>query len=273
MLQNKTMALFTEEHIISSAFLQHTVTISCFLPTDIQYPEEMDLLLINDGQNMEELGLTLMLDELINKKEIEPLVCVAIHTGAERKSEYGTSKCADYMGRGAKAYLYTRFVFEELLPFIYTTYNVASFKNKSFAGFSLGGLSALDIVWNHPKEFVRAAVFSGSLWWRTRGLEDGYDEQTDRIMHMQIKEGGFYPWLKFFFEAGALDETMDRNHNGIIDSIDDTLGLIDDLISKGYNAQKDIHYLELQDGRHDIATWAKAMPEFLKWGWGRESEI
>ena len=22
-------------------------------------------------------------------------------------------------------------------------------------------------------------------------------------------------------------------------------------------------------GKHDISTWATAMPEFLKWGWGK----
>lgn len=270
MREDKTAAVLTEELIISSIFLGHTVTISCFLPCHVQYPEEMGLLLINDGQNMEELGLAAMLDEMIGSNLIEPLVCIAIHTGIERKLEYGIARCADYMGRGSKAALYTRFIFDELLPFIHTTYAVSSFKNKSFAGFSLGGLSALDIVWNHPGEFSRAGVFSGSLWWRTRGLEDGYNEATDRIMHTQVREGGFYPGLKFFFQAGALDETMDRNHNGVIDSIDDTLGLIDDLIAKGYHPQDDIQYLELQEGRHNIATWAKAMPVFLKWGWGKK---
>jgi hypothetical protein len=44
--------------------------------------------------------------------------------------------------------------------------------------------------------------------------------------------------------------------------------LIDELVLKGYNREKDIKYLELKDGRHDVATWAKAFPEFLKWGWG-----
>ncbi|MEO6316981.1 MAG: alpha/beta hydrolase-fold protein [Chitinophagaceae bacterium] len=270
MREEKTLALFTEDLSINSTVLEHHVVISCFLPGHVAYPEQMGLLLINDGQNMEELGLAPMLEELFSTGAIEPLLCVAIHTGKERIAEYGTARSADYMGRGAKASLYTRFIFEELLPLLHTTYKIDSFKEKSFAGFSLGGLSAMDIVWNHPQEFTRAGVFSGSFWWRTRGLEDGYNEATDRIMHMQVKEGGFYPWLKFFFEAGALDETMDRNHNGIIDAIDDTLGLIDDLISKGYNAQTDIHYLELQEGRHDIATWAKAMPEFLKWGWGKK---
>ncbi|MEO8416960.1 MAG: esterase, partial [Ginsengibacter sp.] len=76
------------------------------------------------------------------------------------------------------------------------------------------------------------------------------------------------PWLKFFFETGTLDETADRNNNGIIDSIDDTLSLIEELVTKGYNPSGDIRYLEIKDGRHDVATWGRAFPEFLKWGWG-----
>jgi enterochelin esterase-like enzyme len=269
MHENKTGALLTEQFNIKSAFLQRSVTIDCFLPQGVQEPEQMSLLLINDGQNMEELGLAGMLDELNTNNEIEPIVCVAIHTGKERKMEYGTASTTDYKGWGAKAGDYTQFIINELLPFIRTTYQLPFFKEKSFAGFSLGGLSALDIVWNHPHEFSKVGVFSASLWWRTKSLGDGYNEDTDRIMHAQVRQGGFYPWLKFFFETGVLDETMDRNNNGIIDSIDDTLGLIEELSAKGYNIGKEIEYLELPDGRHDITTWARAMPYFLKWGWGR----
>jgi hypothetical protein len=68
-----------------------------------------------------------------------------------------------------------------------------------------------------------------------------------------------------FFETGTLDETADRNNNGIIDSIDDTLSLIEELVKKGYDPETDIRYLELPDGKHDVATWARAFPEFLKW--------
>jgi len=57
---------------------------------------------------------------------------------------------------------------------------------------------------------------------------------------------------------------MDRNKNGIIDSIDDTRDLISELVKKGYEEGRDISYLEMPDGRHDIETWAKAMPDFLK---------
>jgi enterochelin esterase-like enzyme len=252
---------------VESALLQRTVRADCFLPLPESDHSTVDLLLINDGQNMEELGLGEILENLISNKKISPVLCVGIYAG-DRIMEYGTAGELDYLGRGYKAGLYTRFIMEELIPFIKVTYNIKSFSQKSFAGFSLGGLSALDIVWNHPHEFRIAAVFSGSLWWRTKSLEDGYNEDTDRIMHACIRNGNYKRGLKFFFQTGTLDETMDRNHNGIIDSIDDTLGLINELEEKGYDVTNDIMYLELQEGRHDIATWAKAMPEFLKWGWG-----
>jgi enterochelin esterase-like enzyme len=88
-------------------------------------------------------------------------------------------------------------------------------------------------------------------------------------MHQQIRNGKYAPWLKFFFQCGNLDEKKDRNKNGIIDSIDDTLDLIKELEAKGYDGKKDICYVELPEGKHDVATWSKAMPEFLKWGWGK----
>ena len=249
---------------INSKLLQRSVRFECFLPDSLMDDAAPNLLLINDGQDMENLGLAALLDQLISSNQISPLICVAIHAG-DRKMEYGTAGTLDYMGRGFKAGLYTRFIFEELLPLIRDTYGFSSFAQKSFAGFSLGGLSALDIVWNHPHEFNRVGVFSGSLWWRNRGLDDGYNEETDRIMHDIIRKGNYVPDLKFFFEAGTLDETMDRNHNGVIDSIDDTISLIDELVKKGYNRDQDISYLELENGRHDVATWALAMPAFLKW--------
>ena len=43
---------------------------------------------------------------------------------------------------------------------------------------------------------------------------------------------------------------------------------IKELKEKGYTAN-DIKYVELQDGKHDVPTWARAFPDFLKWGWGK----
>ena len=179
--------------------------------------------------------------------------------------EYGTASIADYMGRGARAGVYTQFVFRELLPLVREHTGTHHFHEKVFAGFSLGGLSALDIVWSHPHEFRSVGVFSGSLWWRMRDLDDDYLEERDRIMHHLVREGNYAPWLRFFFQTGVLDETADRNNNGIIDSIDDTLSLMEELEKKGYQRGRDMVYLEYEDGRHDVPTWGRAMPSFLRW--------
>ena len=259
--------ILTERTVLDSAFLKREVIADFYLPVNVEHPDQMSLLLINDGQDLPKMPFEEILNDLLQQEMIEPILCVGIHCGPERKMEYGVAGQPDYKGRGAKAGAYTSFVFNELLPHIHETYNVPSFKEKSFAGFSMGGLSALDIVWNHPHEFANVGVFSGSLWWRSKGYREGYDDNKHRIMHQQIKKGKFYPWLKFFFECGALDEIADRNNNGVIDAIDDTLDLIHELQKKGYN-ETSIQYLEFEDGTHDVPTWGRALPEFLKWGWG-----
>ncbi|HZH00645.1 MAG TPA: alpha/beta hydrolase-fold protein, partial [Flavisolibacter sp.] len=228
------------------------------------------LLLINDGQDLVKMPFDILLDALISNNEIQPLVCVGIHAGTERRMEYGTARQPDYMQRGAKAGYHEDFVLKELLPQLKEKLGIEQFDEISYAGFSLGGLSAIDVVWNHPSLFKIAGVFSGSLWWRSKDLNDGYNEETDRIMHRQVKEGKYHAGLRFYFTTGSLDETADRNGNGIIDSIDDTLGIIEALKQKGYT-DNDIRYINYEDGRHDVETWARAFPDFLKWGWGLSS--
>ena len=271
MADEKLMAekILVEQHIITSALLEREVIVDAYLPTNVPFPEQMGLLLINDGQDLPKMPFDEILDKLLQEDAIEPLVCIGIHCGHDRKMEYGTASEPDYQGRGAKAKAYTQFIFEELLPFIRNTYNIASFSEKSFAGFSLGALSALDIVWNHPHEFFKVGMFSGSFWWRNKSYKHGYDDAVNRIMHNQVRAGEYKEWLQFFFECGAMDETKDRNNNGIIDSIDDTIDLINELKQKGY-PESVIHYLELPEGKHDVHTWGLAFPDFLKWGWGRK---
>lgn len=254
---------------IESLYLQRTVEIDLYLPTHVTHPEEMSLLILNDGQNMEEMGFAGILSELYTAGAIRPLFCAAVHAGTDRKMEYGISGHPDYLGRGAYAGQYTSFILEELLPYIRKTYAIRWFAEQAFAGFSLGGLMALDIVWNHPALFTKAGVFSGSLWWRSIDQDQAeYDDRLHRIMHQVIRQGDYHPGQRFFFQSGNMDETNDRNNNGIIDSIDDTLDLMQELVNKGYDREKDIYYLEMADGRHDISTWGRAMPVFLKWGWG-----
>ncbi|HNJ55051.1 MAG: esterase [Chitinophagaceae bacterium] len=266
----KEVSVLVEQNLIKSTFLKRTVVVDFYFPANVNTANSASVLLINDGQDMVRMEFAEILEKMYGVDMISPLICICIHCGTERKREYGVAGIPDYKGRGDKAQLYTRFILEELLPVVKSRFPETESKPKAFAGFSLGALSALDIVWHHPDIFNKAGVFSGSLWWRSMDQElPEYDDQEHRIIHKVIREDVAKPGLKFFFQCGNMDETKDRNNNGIIDSIDDTLDLMYELKEKGYEPGRDIEYLELSDGRHDVPTWGKAMPVFLNWGWGR----
>lgn len=265
-----TSILKVEHHYIQSVFLQREVVVDTYCPIHVPDPSSLSLLLINDGQDLPKMHFSSLLEGLLETNQVQPLLCVGIHAAPDRKVEYGTAKVMDFAGRGSMAGAYHQFILEELLPYLHVQYRLEAFRNIGVAGFSLGGLTALDLVWRYPKIFSVAGVFSGSLWWRTRDLHEGYEEEVDRIMHGLIRRGRYHRGLRFYFTTGSLDETADRNNNGIIDSIDDTLGLIEELKKKGYGAA-DIEYINYQDGRHDVETWGRAMPRFLLWGFGPAS--
>ena len=259
----------TEHKItIASHNLARKVVCTVLMPEENDVAEPLSLLLLNDGQETANLRLKQTLEELIGDNRIKPIVVVAPHAGEERQQEYGTAGRPDFKKRGAKAHAYTRFIKSELLPAIKHITGIENFDETAFAGFSLGGLSALDIAWHNPQLFDKVGVFSGSFWWRSKDLAMGYTD-SDRIMHSIIRNSTTKPDLKIWLQTGTKDETFDRNKNGIIDSIDDTVDLIKELELKGYSRPNDIHYMEVVGGRHDTATWARAMPKFLVWAFGR----
>ena len=229
---------------------------------------KLSLLLVNDGQDFAALQIEKTLQNLHTQKALDNLLIVGIDAG-DRMQEYGTAQQADYAQRGARAKQYTQFVLQELLPFLHQHFSIkASAEHHAFAGFSLGALSALDIVWNNPTAFQMVGVFSGALWWRSTPF-DPQNPDADRIMHQQISEGQKQKGLRFWLQTGTHDETADRNNNGIIDAIDDTLDLIAVLEQKGYKNGQDITYLEVDKGEHNPPTWGAVFPDFLIWCFGK----
>jgi enterochelin esterase-like enzyme len=246
----------------SSRFLNRIVILDIYGQFLGSSTNHANLLLINDGQDLVSMQFPAILKYYTPSF---PILIVGVHAGADRKQEYGVAGYPDFMGRGAKASLYATFIIEELFPHLREILPTTVFRKKYLAGFSLGGLMAFDMLMEYPQEFTAVGVFSGSFWWRSKGLDDGYVEDVDRIMHAKIRTKQKHNGIRFFLQTGQLDEKADRNNNGIIDSIDDTLGIIEELSKIGYIPNQDIRYLELADGKHDIATWGRVMPQFLDW--------
>src|SRR5687767_13388541 len=95
--------ILVENRSVLSVFLGREVKVDFYLSKNVANPSELSLLLLNDGQNMKELGLEAILEKLYTENTIRPLLCVAIHAGSQRKMEYGVASQTDYLERGAKA--------------------------------------------------------------------------------------------------------------------------------------------------------------------------
>lgn len=254
-----------------STILRRRVTYKLFMPSGtsgVSYP----LLLLNDGQESSAVKIHKTLEELSESGLMKPVIVVAVYAG-DRMHEYGIASQADYAGRGSLASDYTQFMMREFIPFLSSKLPVGTDNRPhAIAGYSLGALSAFDIAWNNPDYFGIVGCFSGSFWWRTRAWKKGRNVERFRIAHNMVRAADKVPGtLKFWFQAGTDDETNDRNGNGIIDSIDDTLDLIKELNIRGIDGHR-IRYLEIAGGRHHPDTWAEAMKDFLMWAFPPEHQ-
>lgn len=229
----------------------------------------LSLVIFNDGQDLERMNLRPQLDEHLLAGTLSPTLVVGVHAG-DRLREYGTAGRPDYQGRGDLAEAYERFILDELVPFLEGRFNVRKTAlHRAIAGFSLGGLNAFDLGWRHPGEFGVAGVFSGALWWRSKPFRKNKPD-ADRIVHDYVRRAKKPSKTRFWLMAGTEDETEDRNNNGIIDAIDDTLQLMDLLTDKGKQEGKDFTYVEVQGGKHEPETWGEVVMDFLYWAQGRE---
>ncbi len=255
---------------IYSKLLDRNVEVEILVPPVLDEGRKYPLLILNDGQDSEAVKVKSTIEELVSSGEISEVIVASV-TAGDRMQEYGVAFRTDYFGRGKMSKAYSTYIITELFPYLTYRFPVLGDpQHHAMAGYSLGGLSAMDIVWNHPEIFGMVGVFSGSFWWRKRDSGSFfYSDYRDRLMHLQVRRGKFKPGMKFWFQTGTRDESSDRNKNGVIDSIDDTLDLIAELTRKGYRPFRDIQYVEIRDGHHNQETWAKAMPEFLRWAFGK----
>ncbi|MBL0339652.1 MAG: esterase family protein [Bacteroidetes bacterium] len=247
---------------IYSSFLKRVVQVQLLAFEDGKKVGKRGLLLLNDGQDLEKLELEKTLRQFAASGTTIPFIVVAISAG-ERKSEYGVSGSPDYLGRGNKAHLYEDFIIHELLPWIKShTGHAYTPELTAFAGCSLGGLSALDVAISNPHHFGMVGVFSGSIWWRSKGYEEGYTD-NDRIILSKLKELNLANHFRCWLMAGTNDEKNDRNRSGIIDAVEDTLDLFE-LLHKKMTTPIDRLTLRIIDGgNHNPATWASHFPDFL----------
>jgi len=165
MLIEKSVDVVKEHSEILSKPLNRNVRIDFYTTLSAGYYDKVKLLLVNDGQDLEKMNFEQILLQSEQEYSLVPIIVAAIHCGSDRIQEYGTAAVADFKGRGSRAGAYQEFILKELIPFVTNLYHEKQIESISFAGFSLGGLSAIDMVWNHPEVFDMSGIFCAAFWW------------------------------------------------------------------------------------------------------------
>ena len=258
--EDKVYSRHLQEHI-------NLTIISTPIPED---RAQLNLLLLNDGQDVARFRIAEIADSLYKKGLLKPLIVVGIHAN-DPKNEYGVAGSKDYQNNGSKADKYGAFINNELFDFVKKKAGIRKFKSVAIAGWSVGGVSALDIAWDHADKIDKVGVFSGVF-----GLSDkkatapDYSDETNRILLKKIRSSRKKPKLKYWFQAGMGEENGDRDKDGIIDVIDDTRDLVSILKNKNFITGKDIHLIESNNnGRLRYDPWSQELPFFLIWAFGK----
>ncbi|MEP6713767.1 MAG: alpha/beta hydrolase-fold protein, partial [Ferruginibacter sp.] len=141
---------------IYSRHLQRHVVLTVITTPMSADKEEMNLLLLNNGADLQQLEAKKIIDSLYKNKLIQPLTLVGI---AGNVDEYGLSGADEKTGPGK----YNNFIRNELYPFIKKKVALRKFKSIATVGCARAGISAFDIAWNNADKIDKAGILSADF--------------------------------------------------------------------------------------------------------------
>lgn len=244
-------------HALESRFVEAARDVIVYLPpnynsaSDRRYP----VLYLHDGQNLfdsatafagNEWGLDELAEELIRKGDIQPLIIVGIYNaGTQRVAEY--THVRDQRGRGGRAKAYAKLIVEDLKPFIDAEYRtLPDVANTGLGGSSLGGLVTLYLGLHFPHVFGKLIVMSPSVWWANRAI-------LREIRKLRGKSD-----QKIWLDIGTCEG---QNPQLCIKNAED---LRDALLSKGWQLERDLRFVEDEGAGHNEKAWGYRMRNALK---------
>ena len=251
-----------QEDELYSRHLRRKVTLTIISTPQPDNNADFNLLVCNDGQLFDQLNLKFIADSLYRNKLLLPLVIVGVHAG-NRMEEYGVAEKSGKAVAGGKADHYDSFFNNELYPYAKKNAGVRKFKSVVIAGFGAGGLSALDIAWNHPDKIGRVGVFSGAF---SRKEKNASDTSTSGMMYEKLKSSRKRPKLQYWLYAGNSGSTgLQKDDATQIKPATDSIAEL--LKSKSFTADDDIVYQK--GATNEIKAWKQVLPDFLEWAFGK----
>jgi len=169
--------------------------LSIYLPPGYDRNEHYKTLYFNDGQTIfgpSGLNVDGTADELIEKKMIEPIIVVGIHSDQNRTSNYvpyaDKGAAADFGAYTPSADKYSEKIIGQIIPFIEKNYSVKT--ERGIAGYSFGGLHSTWIALNYPDLFAFSGSLSPSYWVNNfKIFEEATKAKKSQIFYFDIGTG------------------------------------------------------------------------------------
>lgn len=180
--------------------------------------------------------------QLMEEDKLREIIVVAVYSTEDRFVEYNPSFAGGE---------YTRFIIEELKPFIDREYRTLPDRaNTAVAGSSMGGGISFFMAWTHPEVFFGAACLSPAFRFR-----------DDNRLFDLVRDTARIPDIRLFFYCGLGDPTEQELAEGMY-------AMADLLRGRGFGANRILTTEEVA-GQHNEMAWARHTPEWLQFLFGK----
>lgn len=249
-----------------SAFLNEKRHVVTWLPPGYEQDTSTTykVIYMHDGQNLFDPRLSYTnvdwgVDEAmmagVRAGKYEPAIIVGIWNTPDRLKEYSPDHLAPS---------YSRFILEELMPKVASTYRVKTGPENTFSmGSSMGGLVSFHLVRNHPDVFSACGCVSTHVTWSEQQLAgfNGADPtQANPVPFI----------LRSFNDSARMPEGqriyLDYGTEGLDAYYDVTTRAVAEwLETQGYSEGDDLKVKQFEGAGHNEAAWRARVGEQLEW--------
>ncbi len=156
---------------IQSKELKIEINYKVYTPVGYDSSKKYSLILFHDGSDYLKFGkISLLLDILISKKLIKPLVAIFVDP-KKRNELYG---CNDY---------YWKFTANKLVPAVEKKFSISKeSSDRCFAGASMGGIVSFHLLYRMRSSFGAAIMQSGAFLYDGMSSKEPYVKPVNRFL-------------------------------------------------------------------------------------------
>jgi enterochelin esterase family protein len=228
-----------DEIMFTSAALGGQRPVRLYVPARFRRTRQYPLLIVHDGDDFLRFAdLKVVLDNLIHRMEIAPLVC-ALTQSPDRLKEYAADPA------------HAKFLTEELLPDLESRLPlIGTPAGRGLMGASFGGVASLSTAWRYQGVYGKLLLESGSFAFSDIGKHRRgpvFDPVADFVNEFRKDPG--VPAQQLFISCGIYESLIYENRS---------------LIAFLQDKRMQVRYREVRDG-HNWENWRDRLQDALSW--------